>query len=1050
MRAVRSLASIEKSEEAMMNCLALFRSHLREVLGLALCLVCLAQGFAADPKANNGDLTVTNARATSGMLSGDSDKNSRIVQYLLVSQPAKGTVVLLNAATGSYRFTPTPNTVPTGKDEFTFHVRDSNNRTSNKVGTISLNYANTVTFNWRPPRYVTYGRVHTFTATAKVGTIPLSGTYNYNPPLGTVFQAGVHNLEVTFVPDDNNFKEIKQKHTINVLKARLTITANATKIYGQPLPVFQATYSGFVNGDTAATALTGSFRFETSATQSSPVGSYPLRVRGNKVSSANYWFNMVLGKIDITPAPAQVLLSQLNHTYDGTEKIARATTSPAGLAVAFSADRSPVINAGNYQITATITNPNYQGSATATLNITPAAAQINISQLLHTFNYQPHAAMISTQPLGLSTLVTYNGGSDIPRAIGSYAVAAMISDPNYVATANATLVIVAPSRAVDDDATTSMNQSVSVSVLANDTSAHAPLTLFSFEPATHGTVSLGGDGQSLLYTPSAGFIGSDSFAYTLRDNAGNTDLGLVYVRVTAPENLALFWNFDEKDGSIVRDQTGRRDGTISGTVVRVPGKKGNSVLLNGNQNIIARASSAWQTAQFSFSCWMKPSAALASMRQFTSFFNTLDWANNAGLYFGTLAQDNQLHFMVMNGASRNERKIVSYSETAIGEWVHVAAVYDGDVLHLYRNGVSVASLTVGALSINHSPTWPLLVGQGYNGLLDDVRLYAGALAPQDVQTLAGTTPRNSAPIITMSAPQNMVQQQITSVSATVSDDGLPSAALTYRWSLLNGPAAVQFSAVNAVSSQVFFPQPGGYTLRFGASDGELTSFADTYVVVDATDDSERGLLAHWKMDDVTGFIAKDSSGNNYDATLYGNPSWTNGTIQGAVAFDGTQIGVADSASGLRLDQFTISAWINNTTTVGEMTGAYPALVSKMDWATNSGFYFGVIEPHSNTFGLRIMTGNSTFARQEIQAPLTERGKWTHVAGVCDGVTLRLYVDGNLRQVTLTGPLRMNHGNTPFILGQSMEGKIDDVRIYERSLTPSEVLAIAVHGLSGNG
>src|SRR5262249_31254662 len=62
--------------------------------------------------------------------------------------------------------------------------------------------------------------------------------------------------------------------TLNITPAPLIVTANdATRIYGQPNPVFSITYSGLVNGDTAA-IFTGALA--TVANAGSPVGDYAI------------------------------------------------------------------------------------------------------------------------------------------------------------------------------------------------------------------------------------------------------------------------------------------------------------------------------------------------------------------------------------------------------------------------------------------------------------------------------------------------------------------------------------------------------------------------------------------------------------------------------------------------------------------------------------------------------------------------------------------------------------------------------------------------------
>ncbi|MCX6868427.1 MAG: MBG domain-containing protein, partial [Verrucomicrobia bacterium] len=67
-------------------------------------------------------------------------------------------------------------------------------------------------------------------------------------------------------------------------------------------------------------------------------------------------------------------LDNLTHTYDGTAKVATATTTPVDLTVNLTYDGSPTApaDAGSYVLAATINEVNYVGSATGTLVIRPA------------------------------------------------------------------------------------------------------------------------------------------------------------------------------------------------------------------------------------------------------------------------------------------------------------------------------------------------------------------------------------------------------------------------------------------------------------------------------------------------------------------------------------------------------------------------------------------------------------------------------------------------------------------------------------------------------
>lgn len=70
----------------------------------------------------------------------------------------------------------------------------------------------------------------------------------------------------------------------------------------------------------------------------------------------------------------------------------------------------------------------------------------------------------------------------------------------------------------DDSATTNMNESVVIHVLANDTTdLDAPLRLVSFDNrSAHGTITRD-EGSTLRYTPDPGFVGTDTFHYTMDD-----------------------------------------------------------------------------------------------------------------------------------------------------------------------------------------------------------------------------------------------------------------------------------------------------------------------------------------------------------------------------------------------------------------------------------------------------------------------------------------------------------------------------------------------------
>lgn len=82
----------------------------------------------------------------------------------------------------------------------------------------------------------------------------------------------------------------------------------------------------------------------------------------------------------------------------------------------------------------------------------------------------------------------------------------------------------------DDSAATQEDMAVTISVLANDSDVDGDaLNIQSVTNGTHGTVV--NNGTSVTYTPDAGFIGDDTFAYTVTDGNEGTDTASVTVTV---------------------------------------------------------------------------------------------------------------------------------------------------------------------------------------------------------------------------------------------------------------------------------------------------------------------------------------------------------------------------------------------------------------------------------------------------------------------------------------------------------------------------------------
>jgi hypothetical protein len=210
-----------------------------------------------------------------------------------------------------------------------------------------------------------------------------------------------------------------------------------------------------------------------------------------------------------------------------------------------------------------------------------------------------------------------------------------------------------------------------------------------------------------------------------------------------------------------------------------------------------------------------------------SFSNSLDFAT-AKTAYGTTP---------VNGEWLTAANTIS-----TGAWYHVAVSYDNgslaNVPSLYINGVKMAITT----STTPSVTPPAYAGtnyignrldlaRGWDGLIDDLRIYNRLLSDAEVQTLATIGSQNLAPMVNAGASQAVVLPAAAALNGTVSDDGNPAppGAVTVAWSEVSGPGTVTFGNANAPATTANFSVTGSYQLQLSASDGQVTTVSTTTV-----------------------------------------------------------------------------------------------------------------------------------------------------------------------------------------------------------------------------
>lgn len=168
------------------------------------------------------------------------------------------------------------------------------------------------------------------------------------------------------------------------------------------------------------------------------------------------------------------------------------------------------------------------------------------------------------------------------------------------------------------------------------------------------------------------------------------------------------------------------------------------------------------------------------------------------------------------------------------------------------------------------------------------------------------------------------------------------------------------------------------------------------------------------------------------------PSASAGALGGALRFDGVDDEVRSRGSRGALDQlysFTVAAWVRTLA-----DGRWQTVVDKRD-ALEDGWDL-YIDPQGRGF-LRVDA--ETLGGERVIAD----GRWHHLAGLFDGQSLRLYVDGVLDRGRFIGRRPPVETSREVAVGRNFagrrdafEGQIDEMRIYGRALDPQEIQALA--------
>ncbi len=213
------------------------------------------------------------------------------------------------------------------------------------------------------------------------------------------------------------------------------------------------------------------------------------------------------------------------------------------------------------------------------------------------------------------------------------------------------------------------------------------------------------------------------------------------------------------------------------------------------------------------------------------------------------------------------------------------------------------------------------------------------------------------------------------------------------------------------------------------------------------------LVGHWDFNEGRGSVAHDSGNGDYDLLVreggpYGEETpgeWNSrGYEGGALVFDGDgeyAAALSDSSAFNMAGPMTAMAWVY----LEEYPGSNRAILHKQVGG-EGGYAMHIMADGSPEFDIH--STNWLTADAVGSEPLSLR-RWHHLAGVFDGSTLALFVDGE-NVALVAAPYGLSPSSDVFKVGMSIpgywfEGLIDDVRLYSWALEAGEIKIIAEGG-----
>lgn len=511
--------------------------------------------------------------------------------------------------------------------------------------------------------------------------------------------------------------------------------------------------------------------------------------------------------------------------------------------------------------------------------------------------------------------------------------------------------------------------------------------------------------------------GWDSRKGIVIDNTNTSELEnysiAVDPKVTVTHGL-IFSTHMNDNGSVLYDYSGKNnDGSIYGAVL-VDGKLGKALYFDGIDDYVEVEDNPTlnpETVTLVLWFYIRDSGG--------DFDRLINKEPPYDIMFGNVDGSLKYSFSRSDGTTTG---IITFATISKNQWYHLAISYDHGVVTAYLNGEKIYSTDDGTgLGLNMSGGENLIIGRRFvgsdpiNATIDEIRIYN--------RTLTG--PSTNCTV----EPNNEVCQLY--LAKTSLED--------LRFTDLDGN---ELNYYHETDSRVWVKVP---KIKANTTEAIYMYYGNSEAVTKSSFSSVfSGLVAYWPLDEGSGDNIYDVTSNANDGTVYDNEGdqWVwDSEVGWGLNFDG----VDDYAEVPESSSLKITS---------QITLAYrfkPTYTSRADRALDKSDSYAL---HQEYTGYRILIWQGGVENWCYSGDNTsQQGIWQHITGTYNGSAMRIYIDGDLKnEVAFSGTIDDVTSNVTigdWVAGGTGEGLfaktagvIDDVMIYNRSLTAEEIAQLA--------